>query len=78
MKRHMGLRDYGVPLGALPEASALFCLSVALLLYVVATWAIKASAFGGIGAELLNYLPIAGSFGLAIVVLCLTWLWLKD
>ncbi len=78
MKRNPGLQDHGLPLEALPEASALFCASVALLLYVLALWAVRASPFGGIGVELLNYWPVLGSFGITIAVLCAVWVWLKD
>ena len=67
-----------IALGALPEASACLRPSVALLLYVLALWAVRASPFGGIGVELLNYWPVLGSFGITIAVLCAVWVWLKD
>jgi hypothetical protein len=50
----------------------------AMLAGVVGRWAARHDAiWGGVGGELLGYLPLVMLFGPPIAALCLLWLWLR-
>jgi hypothetical protein len=57
---------------------AAFLAFFAVILGVAGRWAaFQDATWGGIGGELLGYLPIVMLFGPPVAILCLLWFWMR-